>query len=708
MRRGLPVFLAVSVCAAPAAAKVEKVLVYSTQARVFHSATVTLGGGGKAMPLVDLPGAARHDTVRVISKTADVVRVEVVQTRGRLPRQEKTAQLVKRIEKVLDRQRDLGAEREVLQGELSFLSSLSLRREPRATRAPAQEGMFADTWRGILGWMDGRSSQVRARLRALSKERLAQNKALHKLQVEADALDLDAVNQPVFQVVATLKGRAGRHKLTVSYLADGVRWVPSYDLRYDGARRVVAATYYALVSQTTGEDWDKARLRFSTAMPTQLLAIPELPTWTLGRKRDFMPTPRRQDRSAQPPWIPPPAEVPRDPVVQHLQRLLSRTASRDGRGEAERKPDKAGARRGPDRDGDGIPDARDSCPQHPETYNGVQDQDGCPDRGRVVFNGKMVKKKPARSRPSYRREHYDADDEDLAEREESGAAPPEPAPPPPMSPGPAARPLSDVTVTARRSRASGLFSSRRIHKPTESVPWTDEGYRPPPLHRDLPAAAAKGFRFTLYAPGRHSVASEGKRQRIPLLKRELKVKPFYRIAPGASSYAYLMAELRNTTGRPILRGNANLFTGDMFSGRSWLNTSLPGKTIKLPLGVDDGVKVERHARQKTVVEGMIFKDDVSEYTVEIEIANHHRYAVEVELRDQIPVKQGRKVEVKGFSSSPKMKKPDKDGMITWKGKIGASSVKKLKFTFRITRPKDWELRQHSAVRRGGRGEQENG
>jgi len=39
---------------------------------------------------------------------------------------------------------------------------------------------------------------------------------------------------------------------------------------------------------------------------------------------------------------------------------------------------------GPDRDRDGIPDARDKCPDEPEVNNGFQDEDGCPDRGRVV------------------------------------------------------------------------------------------------------------------------------------------------------------------------------------------------------------------------------------------------------------------------------------------------------------------------------------
>src|SRR3989304_4711135 len=33
----------------------------------------------------------------------------------------------------------------------------------------------------------------------------------------------------------------------------------------------------------------------------------------------------------------------------------------------------------PDTDGDGIPDSSDSCPTDPETFNGFQDSDGCPD-----------------------------------------------------------------------------------------------------------------------------------------------------------------------------------------------------------------------------------------------------------------------------------------------------------------------------------------
>jgi hypothetical protein len=643
-----------------ATSKVERVLVYSDQARVYHAASVPGGKAAQKVALVDLPNGAALDSVRVEAKTAEVLRVEVIQTRGRLPRQVKAADLLKRLERVTDRLQDLDAERQILESELQLLDSLALRRErPQQGRAPA-EGLFADVWRRILTWMDGRSSRVRARLGALAAERLKQVQAVHKLQVEAQALDPDTAHQPVHRVVAALKAPGGRHRVVVSYLVGGVRWVPAYDLRYDPRSRSVEAAYYAVVNQRSGEDWTKAALRFSTARPTRLVAIPELPTLTLGRKRDFMPQPRRRDDPAPVAWNPPAPPEVQDQALAQLRQLLARA---QGRAEATGEED---------RDADGVPDVDDLLDSG--VASGKKRPVYKPRPRPVTINGELMRPEAAPSTPA-------------------AQAPPPPAPPAePM----AVADEAESKVYARRPSParSAIFGRRASYVPQESVPWTEEGYRPPAVDPDLPAAAAKGYRFTLYAPGRHTVAADGGSRRIPLLRKRLKVRPFYSILPGATKYAYLMAEVKNTTGRPILRGHANLFAGEMFSGRSWLNTALPGRTITLPLGVDDAVKVERNARQKTVVEGMIFKDDVSEYTVEIEVANHHRYPIQVEVEDQIPVKQGEKVEVKAFSSAPKMKRDEKEGTVTWKGKVAASSVKKLKFSFQIVRPKDWELRQH--------------
>jgi outer membrane protein OmpA-like peptidoglycan-associated protein len=43
-----------------------------------------------------------------------------------------------------------------------------------------------------------------------------------------------------------------------------------------------------------------------------------------------------------------------------------------------------------DRDGDGIPDIDDKCPLEPETFNGLQDDDGCPDKGHVIIESNSI------------------------------------------------------------------------------------------------------------------------------------------------------------------------------------------------------------------------------------------------------------------------------------------------------------------------------
>lgn len=654
-----------------AASKVDRVIVYSDQARVFRRAKVELRGGAAKVHLGGLPDAALRDTVRVTCSGAEVLGVEVSWSREQLVRQQQAKQLLERLEQLQDRARTLDDEREVLEGEIAIVDALRLGRLPAPERRGFAIGLFAGAWRQILSWSEARIARARARLAQIAETRHQLSRDLHGAQVDAKGFDLQRVTEPSWNVVAALKG-AGQQTITVSYLVRGPRWIPSYDLRYDAESRTVEAAYYALVRQSTGEDWDKAQLRFSTSQPTALLAVPELPTWTLGRKRDFMPTPRPRADPAPQRWEPDPAAVPLDPLVQRLREALAVAAG---------APTTGTTKGDVDRDADGVQDEEDAD-----------------------VDKREAEKKPYayRPRPPARRRAASPLDDLVRLEGRAAAAPPAQAPPPPAPSAAPAEPMeAEVAADEAPARTSvGSVLAKTVSRgwgrstPQEQVPWTDVGYQPPLVDRDLPAAAAEGYRYTLYAPGRHSVPANGEDRRIPLVRHRLAVKPVHHIVPGRSEAAYLTAELKNTTGRPILRGHAHLFAGAMFSGKSWLNTALPGRSLKLPLGVDDHVKVVRHTRQQTVVEGVVFKDDVSAYTVEIEVANNHRYPIRVELEDQIPLQSGDDVEVKAFSAKPQMSKPDKQGRVRWQGKVAAGRVQKLSFSFQIVRPKDYELQQH--------------
>ncbi len=89
--------------------------------------------------------------------------------------------------------------------------------------------------------------------------------------------------------------------------------------------------------------------------------------------------------------------VPRDVSVE-----VAKASDRDGDGipdALDKCPDEPEDRDGfededgcpdPDNDKDGIPDAADACPNQPETVNGFQDEDGCPDSAPIVVKENRI------------------------------------------------------------------------------------------------------------------------------------------------------------------------------------------------------------------------------------------------------------------------------------------------------------------------------
>jgi len=80
----------------------------------------------------------------------------------------------------------------------------------------------------------------------------------------------------------------------IEYFVSAARWVPTYalHLRGDTAELVVAA----MIAQATGEDWESARLSFSTADLARDTTLPVLQSWRIGRaqppqRRAFRPLP---------------------------------------------------------------------------------------------------------------------------------------------------------------------------------------------------------------------------------------------------------------------------------------------------------------------------------------------------------------------------------------------------------------------------------
>ena len=182
------------------------------------------------------------------------------------------------------------------------------------------------------------------------------------------SLDASA-GEGMFQQVAVeirLAGAKG-HDLVVSYVVAAPMWKPTYRvvLPEPGDKSPALLQGWAVVDNTSGEEWTRVSMSLTSGAPIAF--------------RYDLHTPRELPRT----------DLTEAGVVRRAAVAIGETSGpsdRDGDGFADAVdgcPDDPGIEPEgcplPDSDGDGNLDPDDKCPAVPETRNGYQDEDGCPD-----------------------------------------------------------------------------------------------------------------------------------------------------------------------------------------------------------------------------------------------------------------------------------------------------------------------------------------
>ena len=145
-------------------------------------------------------------------------------------------------------------------------------------------------------------------------------------------------------LVLTLPPGAAR-TIKVSYAAPTPVWRAAYRVVLDEQAGRALVQAWAIVANPSDEDWRDVHLTLATGAPLSFAVD--------------LHTPRM---------------IERPDATGHFVHAVATGVV----GSESAAPPAA------DRDHDGIPDELDKCPEQPETYNGYEDDDGCPDRGRVI------------------------------------------------------------------------------------------------------------------------------------------------------------------------------------------------------------------------------------------------------------------------------------------------------------------------------------
>jgi uncharacterized protein (TIGR02231 family) len=213
------------------------------------------------------------------------------------------------------------------------------------------------------------------------------------------------------------------------------------------------------------------------------------------------------------------------------------------------------------------------------------------------------------------------------------------------------------------------------------------------MERAVPVTAAvsegqTSFLFT--APQPVDVPSDGTRAGTVISMQKVPVSAEYITVPKLSQRVYLKSEVVNATPYPLLAGEANVFNGTVFTGKTRLKTISSGEKFDLYFGADDQVKVKRTANRISKGAGILGGNKVS-YRIVVELENFKKRAIKLSLLDQLPLPQNTEIKVNLEDADPKPDEKREDGTLVWKMDLAPSQKKRISYDINIEYPKERRL-----------------
>ena len=278
----------------PVTSRITAVAVYPDRAVLTRLGRVELPAGDSELILDGLPAALVDESLQVSGRgTAAATILDVNLRRTFLetspdPRlralEEELANLQREDEALVARLKQLDEQRSLLQRIEAALTATPTKDSPTARPS-------LDEWQRLLAFQAENLTRLAGDQQSLQLQRSAL--AAKIAAVEAQLNEIRGRSpQRRSQKAATLRvsaSRAGTLELSVSYTTPGASWSAAYDARLRAETRAIDVTYYGVIRNGTGEDWNGVALTLSTARPGLGGGAPTLSPWVVEPVRP-MPT----------------------------------------------------------------------------------------------------------------------------------------------------------------------------------------------------------------------------------------------------------------------------------------------------------------------------------------------------------------------------------------------------------------------------------
>ena len=187
-----------------------------------------------------------------------------------------------------------------------------------------------------------------------------------------------------------------------------------------------------------------------------------------------------------------------------------------------------------------------------------------------------------------------------------------------------------------------------------------------------------------------SVASNDKPQVIPLTFDTVKAEFKHFATPKNTEKVYYTALLPDWEDAGLQNTGCDIFLNGKYIAKSYINTSSAKDTMKFSAGEDKSVKITRKVRKSTPDKGFLSSNVEETVSVVIVVKNTKNQAVDLEIKDQIPVSQNADIKVT-VADSGGGNLNNATGIIKWNITMQPKQTKEIKFSYTVKYPKDFNL-----------------
>lgn len=183
---------------------------------------------------------------------------------------------------------------------------------------------------------------------------------------------------------------------------------------------------------------------------------------------------------------------------------------------------------------------------------------------------------------------------------------------------------------------------------------------------------------------------------VSLDKLQISADLHLSIVPKREEAAYLVADLINSTGGPLLAGDARIFRDGLYVASGAIPETGIGEDFEIGLGEYDGVEVNRHVLERMDGDrGLLTSSNLRTVLHRTEISSHLAFDMPLRVIAGRPFSENEDLVITQIADpSPTSDKyKDRRGVVAWDFVLPANESRKIDFGYEARWPKDMDFVQ---------------